>query len=106
MILGGDSGHHRSLYAACPCHHETSAFSTRRPIHLDLVAAKQHIERMGRAHERPDTWVIVTHEGEVIRTVPEQMWLGDWKEKGWKDKVQETYEREFKEEGCFKDSQK
>lgn len=74
-------------------------FSVRRPIHQDPEAAKENITRLSGMHGRPDTWVILAHEDEVVRAVPELEWLGDWQEKGWKRKVGTMRERA--DDDCF-----
>jgi hypothetical protein len=44
---------------------------------------------LSRLHDREDTWVILAHEYEVEKVVPEDIDLSDWQNKGWKDKVAE-----------------
>ncbi|BEJ14223.1 hypothetical protein CspHIS471_0313970 [Cutaneotrichosporon sp. HIS471] len=87
MVLGGDSGHHRSLYEPCPYHARVSTFG-RRKLHGDPKASLDHLSRLTGLHARDDTWVVLAHEEEVMAAgVPERQWLNDWKERGWKDKA-------------------
>lgn len=85
-MLGSDSGHSRALYEPCPCHHAIADFG-RLPLHSDEEAAKRNLARLAKIHARDDSWIIVAHDREVKEVVPEEIWLGNWLEKGWKDKV-------------------
>lgn len=103
IILGGDSAHHRAIYDPCPCHGAIADFSVQRPIHQDSQAAAKNVKHLTGVHARNDVWVILAHETEAFRAVPEMVWLGDWREKGWKDKVAAERKREV-DDGCFADS--
>lgn len=100
IIFGGDSGHHRALYDPCPCHQAIADFSVQRPIHQDPDAARQNIARLTGVHARDDVWVILAHELEAVRTLPELVGLGDWRDKGWKEKVGAERKREA-DRSCF-----
>jgi hypothetical protein len=89
IVLAGDAGHNRALYDPCPCHHAIATFSPLQPIHQDPKAATKTLESLSRLHDREDTWVILAHEYEVEKVVPEDIDLSDWQNKGWKDKVAE-----------------
>lgn len=86
IVLGSDSGHSRALYEPCPCHHATADFG-RLPLHSDPEESKRNLARLSKIHARDDSWIVVAHEREAAAVVPEETWLGDWQEKGWKDKI-------------------
>ncbi|EJT48504.1 hypothetical protein A1Q1_02525 [Trichosporon asahii var. asahii CBS 2479] len=66
---------------------DPDAYFGRLPLHSDEEEARRNLARLSKIHARDDCWIIVAHEREAKEVVPEETWLGDWREKGWKDKV-------------------
>jgi hypothetical protein len=75
----------------------------KRQLHRDPKASLEHLSRLTGVHTRDDAWVVLAHEEEVIAAgVPEQEWLNDWKEKGWKHKTTAMRAGEIAK-GCWVD---
>jgi hypothetical protein len=84
----------------CPRRRRRSQSSAIRPLPVSsrnryFLASSAHTpgsesgDEDPRLHDREDTWVILAHEYEVEKVVPEDIDLSDWQNKGWKDKVAE-----------------